>query len=91
MRLCQKSPSYLYKFTGLQPNSKHRIQCKIGRHQKIFYILLRKKLMRILYLQLGLQIDYIYDCYNNKQFTFHLQHKKTKNGKRRLHNTFIYI
>ena len=47
--------------------------------------------MRILYLQLGLQIDYIYDCYNNKQFTFHLQHKKTKNGKRRLHNTFIYI
>ena len=47
--------------------------------------------MRILYLQLGLQIDYIYYCYNHKQFTLHLQYKQTKNVKRQIHNTLIYF
>ena len=37
MRLCQRSPSYLYKLTALQLNSKHRIHSKIGQHQNILY------------------------------------------------------
>ena len=37
MRLCQRSPSYLYKLTALQLNSKHRINSKIGQHQNILY------------------------------------------------------
>ena len=64
---------------------------KIGQHQIIFYILLRRKVMRILYLQLGLQIDYIYYCYNHKQFTLHLQYKQPQNVKRQIHNTLIYF
>ena len=73
MRLCQRSPSYLYKLTTLQLNLKHRIHSKIGQHQNILYRSQKKTLaMRILYLQLELQIDYTYDCYNHKQFTFHL-------------------
>ena len=37
MRLCQRSPSYLYKLTTLQLNLKHRINSKIGQHQNILY------------------------------------------------------
>ena len=37
MRLCQRSPSYLYKLTTLQLNLKHRIHSKIGQHQNILY------------------------------------------------------